>query len=282
MSQKKHLEDEEQLGKHKQSGDACLNRHVGHYAESNSCSYRAQAKKRALSDAELYDWPAYESLANRPEDIETSAREKNGRTVPSWYGKTLKSPAKNAWDLDHKNNFKDKCYEPYWHESHHLVPNSTLSRAISEVGNGMDQPAKVVQAVRGGLLDAGYNLNDKANMFMLPMDRRVALALGLPKHRKTPDHRSHAAYSLYVLGELREIIGAARDDLEAHGTAIVFAKCRGNIEALSRDLYEAVKSAGRAMKNAAEHRDALDDMSREEFGVARMRPAKVESKTSDV
>ena len=265
MSEEQHAKDLEDLkDKHLKVGEACLNRHVGYYAVSNTCSYRGQANKKAKADSQLYDWPRYEPLSKRTSGIQTAARSENGKTIPDWYKTELTPPKEGDWDVAKAGNFQDKCYTPYWHEAHHVVPNSTLRAAIAAVGTGMADPPGMVLAVRGGLLDEGYNLNHEKNMIILPMDREVGLTIGLPKHRKTQDHRSHSAYSKYVRLELDKIFGKIREASDKHAKQN-YGDCKKQIEALSEDLYQAIIDAGEAMKKAMGPKDALDDMEEDQF-----------------
>jgi hypothetical protein len=271
MSEEQHAKDLADLkDKHKSgsAGEACLNRHVGYYAESNTCSYRGQAYKQATSDSQLYNWPRYEPLSKRTSNIQTAARSEGGKTIPDWYKTELAPPKQGSWDVGKHGNFQDKCYTPYWHEAHHIVPNSTLRGAIAAVGTGMADPSGMVLAVRGGLLDEGYNLNNKKNMIILPMDREVGLTIGLPKHRKTQDHRSHSAYSKYVKQQLDEILGKIRAASKEHKKPD-YKGCKEDLEALSAHLYKAIVQAGEAMKNAAKSEDSLDDMKEEQFKPAK-------------
>jgi hypothetical protein len=265
MSEEQHAKDLDDLkDKHLKVGEACLNRHVGYYAVSNTCSYRRQAYVKATSDSDRYNDPAYESLVTRGTQVQTAAREEGGKTIPEWYTTKLDAPKKGDWDLDKPGNFQDKCYKPYWHEAHHIVPNSTLRSAIAAVGSGMADPTQMVLAVRGGLLDEGYNLNNEKNMIILPMDREVSLSIGLPKHRKTQDHRSHSAYSRHVLQRLEKILGKIRVASAKHKTP-TYEACKEDLENLAGQLYKAIVDAGKAMKAAGTSEDSLDDMKEEQF-----------------
>lgn len=282
MSEEQHAKDLADLkDKHKtgSAGEACLNRHVGYYAKSNTCSYRGQAYEKASSDSKVYDWPKYEPLSKRTSGIQTAARSEGGKTIPDWYKTELTPPKEKDWDVATDGNFQDKCYTPYWHEAHHIVPNSTLRAAIAAVGTGMKDPPAMVLAVRGGLLDEGYNLNNKKNMIILPMDREVGLTIGLPKHRKTQDHRSHSAYSKHVRLELDKILGKIREAAEKHKKQD-YNSCKKEIEALAEDLYEAIKAAGQAMKDAAGTEDSLDDMKEDQFKPKSSEPPAKKQKTS--
>ena len=46
---------------------------------------------------------------------------------------TATGPKPNEWDPGRGNNFKD-WREPYWHNSHHIVPNAVLNSSISDAG----------------------------------------------------------------------------------------------------------------------------------------------------
>lgn len=263
MSEQQHLSDQKKIGKHKVAGGvACLNRHIGDYKEGESCSYRWQGRLRALDDSKLYNWPAYKPLADAGVPVKTSIFGKKG---PKWYWPTLPAPTQGSWNLSTGTNFTTKCYRPYWHESHHVVPNSTLKKGIDLVGKGNPQPAAVIRAIRGGLLDEGYNLNDKKNMFLLPMDHEVAMTIGLPKHRKTPNHRSHKAYSDYVEGKVKSIFTSTKVKLVKHKVQVTYKPAKRRLENLSSGLYNGIKAAGRKMRREGSSRDALDDMKKSEM-----------------
>ena len=83
---------------------ACLAAHCSWYAESNTCSYRHQAYLKAKSAGTKYKWPA-------------------GVPGPRTPG---------AWDIGTAGNFQRKSSKPFWHESHHIVPNSELNKALAD------------------------------------------------------------------------------------------------------------------------------------------------------
>src|SRR5678810_994255 len=60
-----------------------------------------------------------------------------------------------------------------------MIPRSVLQDELQEAGK--DDP-RIAPMIAQGLLKAEYNLNDKINMIILPMDRAVAEALRLPRH----------------------------------------------------------------------------------------------------
>lgn len=221
-----HLTDLEDFpDKHK---PACLNAHHSAYKEGNTCSYRWQAHLQATTDSKEYRWP------------------KN-------YG--LQPPRPGAWDVGTAGNFQDKCTVPYWHESHHIVPHAELTNAITWVGGDSPKAAEISLMIRGGLLDEGYNLNDKINMIILPMISLHARAIRLPKHRLTPTTFHHAAYSRLVLAELKTLFRPMQEKASKHEVPD-YVLCKQQIEELSTDLYPQIKSAGR-LKNPAE---SLEDI----------------------
>ena len=262
MSNKQHTLDEERLpGRHKQAsgteGGACLNRHVPDWNRNNSCSHRWQGYERAVEDNKLYNWPRYRALAESEATVHTAqGRSKKGNLFPPWYQEELAAPRMTLkqgvngesveagdWDLDHGDNFQSKCYRPYWHEANHVIPNSSLQKAIAEVGADMHSPGRVTRVVRGRLLEAGYNLNHKGNMILLPMDAEVARALGLPRHRQTAFMRSHRAYSINVEKELKRIFADLKEAIREH-IRPSYQDCRTNLENLSKHLYKQIVAAG--------------------------------------
>jgi hypothetical protein len=260
MADKKHRSDPGELkSKHLKTGEACLTGHQGKFKDSDTCSYRWQAYLKAKSHKGLYNWPRYKVLHERNERIRTSARKKGGKTVPSWYKLTLKPPEEKGWDIGVGKNFNSKCYIPYWHEAHHVIPKGTLREELIAVGRGAESPTKAVRVVRGGLLDEGYNVNNKKNMIILPLDREVSLAIELPKHRKTPNHRSHKAYSRYAGLKLSKIFVYTKNDAKKHKEP-EYKKCKTKLEKLSKKLYDEIVEAGEMMSEGKMEGDSIDDM----------------------
>ncbi|MEZ6138540.1 MAG: AHH domain-containing protein [Pirellulaceae bacterium] len=113
----------------------------------------------------------------------------------------------------------------------------------------------MVTTVREGLLKEKYNLNEKLNMVMLPMDKAVADAIGLPRHRLTAKHRSHQAYSNHVQSKLDKIVQRIKQKLVEHQDP-KYKKMKKDIESLSKKLYKAITQSTSK---------ALDEMPAAEF-----------------
>ncbi|MBM4061839.1 MAG: hypothetical protein FJ265_12200 [Planctomycetes bacterium] len=215
MSNAQHTWDLEHFPhKHK---PACLNRHVSHFAKGNTCSHRGQAYLKALDDESRYKWPADVTGPKKPGD----------------------------WDVTAPGNYQRSASKPFRHEAHHLVPNSDLRAAIDDVGAETPLAAELTLLIRGGLLDEGYNLNDKINMVILPMCRKASKALKLPRHRRTPEHRSHRAYSALI----KELLDKAFTVLKPTTTQcetkkIAYRKTRSRIENISKTTCPKVLAAG--------------------------------------
>ncbi|KFA94764.1 AHH domain-containing protein [Archangium violaceum] len=259
-----HTWDVEKLpGKHiSDGGKGCLNAHLSAYRESDPCSYRGQAYKKALGDSTKYNYPAYSSLCVQ-----------EGDKAPSFFMETLRllslitpAPKEGQWDLESestegKKNFRDSADVPYWHEAHHIVPNGTLQKAITDVGKGQPMEQEIKLMVRAGLLDEGYNLNDMKNMIILPMDRKVALALGLPRHRQTRWLWSHTSYNNHVFFRLKDFFADMKMTAEKCKDRVPqYRKCKKLLEDLSEELYPAIKEAGKTSQQQGESK-ALDEMS---------------------
>ncbi|MFY0572688.1 hypothetical protein ACN28E_53905 [Archangium lansingense] len=225
-----HLTDIEDFpDKHK---PACLNAHHGAYTDGHTCSYRWQGYLKAKSDTGFYTWPKD-------------------------YG--LQPPSGQNWNIGHPGNFQDKCTVPYWHESHHIIPHAELTNAIAWVGGDAPKASEIKLTVRGGLLDEAYNLNDQINMIILPMLALHARAVGLPKHRMTPTTFHHSAYSKVVLKQVKDIFQPMQEKASKHELPD-YVQSKKQLEALSKSLYEQIKSAGQLMKKGVMAGDSLDDV----------------------
>ena len=173
-------------------GKGCLIRHQSR-KEGHECSHQWQAVKKAEANPSMYNYPAYEALCEGGV-FETAARiSKKGNFWPPNYGmphtfdkdgKWLpykKKPKPGQWDLGFAQNFQHYL-KPYWHNAHHIIPNSTLSKAILDSVKDDDDGAELAMMIKGGLLMGTYNLNDQINMVILPMDKQVGDVLNLPRH----------------------------------------------------------------------------------------------------
>lgn len=240
----------------------CLNRHVGNQpkrAVGNTCSHRWQAyeKMKAAPECKHYNWPAYKSLADKARAVDTAqTTAKSGKLHPSWYSRQIPAPKQGSWDVKGENFF-GPCYTPYWHNAHHIVPNGTLRASISKAAGDLNM------VVRKGLVDEGYNLNDKKNMIMLPMDRAVSAAIGLPLHLQTATAWAHKPYSNHVKIKLDKSLKMNAKELDDHEQPN-YKKVRGAIEALSEEMH------GQIIDCAA---PSLDDMVAEESDESQPPPA---------
>ncbi len=200
---------------------------------ANSCNYRWQAYQRAATkDASLYNWPKYQSLA-------VPGRRIRMRLRFGW--RTTKAPEEGDWDVK-GDNFRTSCNVPYWHESHHIVPHGELRDAINSVGRGANKE-KYKDLIRSGLLAEGYNINHHHNMIMLPMDGRVARAIGLPRHRQTPGHWSHRAYSNAVRLAINDVFKPMRESESRH-VPPEYVASKARMEIVSRYYRRAILACG--------------------------------------
>ena len=274
MSEKAHAADIAEGFPHKEmhnakgENGACLNRHVMakvRDCDKSSCAYRFQAYLQMEGDKQLYNWPKYKKLAEQKK-----ANVAIADWPTKWLKKSLPKPEgddKKGGDWDVANgknastNFRGECYDPYWHEAHHIVPNSTLRNTIVEFCQPAKDPGGLVNNIREGLLKEKYNLNFKVNMIMLPMDDAVAEAMSLPRHRlRKLDF--HQTYSDHVKSQLKNILGAIAEQLLDHKNR-KFDNLKEQIETLSKGLYAQIK---------ATHAELLDEMPLNQFQKARMGP----------
>ncbi|PTL83418.1 AHH domain-containing protein [Vitiosangium sp. GDMCC 1.1324] len=282
MSQKQHNWDAKNLkGKHKPvpgstDGGSCLNRHIADrhkgpegVLKEHSCNYRWQGFKRALEDPKLYNWPRYKALCeqiSRSPRLTMLARTVGGRME-------VDAPKEGLWDVkDGGKNFRTSCNLPYWHESHHIIPDSNLTTAIAKLGAGTPYELEYKKLVRTGLLEESYNLNHTLNMIILPMDERIALTLGLPRHRISADTFSHNAYSEKVQIRLDALFNPVQEKLQNHEAPdYKFAKTQ--LEALSKELYPMIVLAGKLMKKGRVSGGSVEEMPKDLFRLPQETPS---------
>lgn len=277
MSQKRHNWDTKNLkGKHKPvtrstEGGACLNSHSAErdkpgpegVLKPHSCNYRWQGFKRALDEeSSSYNWPRYKPLSeaiSRTPFMVLMARVAGSRMQ-------VNAPKEGDWDITAGGkNFRTSCNVPYWHEAHHIIPDSTLSTSISELGKGTPKKSEYMKMARGGLLEAAYNLNHKLNMILLPMDKTISQALGLPRHRLSADVFSHAAYSDKVKRLVDVALKPVQENLQKHETPNYNA-CKEDIEGVSKTLYPLIILAGKLIRKGRLKEGALEQLPGELFG----------------
>ena len=218
-SEQRHLDDLD-IGKYhfSQGGKSCLNRHVSKYSVGDPCSHRWHARVMGLTLTKKESGSEGQNLYKWPSDV------------------PKQPPAGTSWDLD-GSNFTDSASVPYSFEAHHVVPTNELLNAINSVGKNSPMKSEIVTLVRKGLMEEEYNLNDKVNMLILPMERDEAFALALLKHKATVDQPSHYRYSNYVRKKLDKMFKPLKKDVDKHEE-----EARKNEKASKADTKEAKKS----------------------------------------
>ncbi|MCY1034025.1 AHH domain-containing protein [Corallococcus sp. BB11-1] len=252
---------------------ACLNRHNAGRNKStgfltkSSCNYRWQAFRRALDTADKakYNWPAYESIQELVQKTQRGKARKTidllSRTPSGTRRHPVPSEDNKAWDITAGGeNFQTRCTRPYWHESHHIIPDGAFQAAIAEAAAGEPLEPVYVRLIRGGLLREKYNLNHTHNMIILPMAKEVAFALGLPRHRVSRTMRSHEAYSDKVRTDLDKIFKPVQSDAKKHRKKPDYADCKKQLMDLSGTYRKGILDAGESMKATGEkENNALED-----------------------
>jgi hypothetical protein len=157
-------------------------------------------------------------------------------------------PSDGEWDIAaDKYNYRSTCNRPFWHESHHIVPNGALHEAITDVGEGTSIPKEITIKVRDGLLDALYNINHKRNMIILPIEAQIGKAILLPLHvdRLKGEGYRHSNYSAYVREKLNEIFGPVKSKIDpAKHQVPPMDDTKTGLEGLSDTLRVEIKAAG--------------------------------------
>jgi hypothetical protein len=238
---------------------ACLTKHFGRYKEGEGCSFRWQSRRKMESHKTLYDYPAYKKLCDPNLTITTAqfdtAPGSKFPRWPSWYSATLTPPKPGDWNVNTGSNFRRKCYVPYWHEAHHIVPGSVLTNSLVDYANTTVDPDAMLRVLRRGLLDETYNLNHLVNMITLPLDPPVGAALELPLHRKTAQLLDHATYSRHVKSQLSSALNITFESYDGHDIP-EYRPLKRKIVTMSNNLYGDIILA---------ERGALDSMESDDF-----------------
>jgi hypothetical protein len=231
-------------------GGKCLWRGIYKYTV-HSCSYRYQARGKAEDDAALYNWPAYQEAANG----QKTRTDYDALTdYPRWYRTELDAPTETGreWDVKGKN-FKGGL-KPYWNDAHHLIPVGSLEKALEVVAEDLAMTRRnegkermlsasdIRLCFEESLLRAGYNINHKKNMVILPLDHAISNLLRLPKHGG-PSSNNHTQYNRLVQDELDNVMDIFRTNFsdlpdKEHLSDKDRRLQKGRLEALSESLYE--------------------------------------------
>jgi len=253
MSDKQHTADKERKLAHKTvskstEGGKCLNSHMGR--SKNSCSYQWQGFHKAQKKKALYNWNKYDGIGSRKLAMRTSS---------GFVWVSRPTPRKGDWDVGAtiykgRVNHADHCDTPYYHEAHHIIPDSVLRNCIQELFGEM---APVLWKVRAKLLQEKYNLNHKGNMILLPLDAVVARALELPRHREF-NVRSHNTYSRHVMRRVKKILKVNQQNI-ANCKLVKYTKTKDQLISLSKTLFDRIVAAGKAQVSS------LNDMNAQRF-----------------
>jgi hypothetical protein len=260
----------------------CLTRHESAFKKGDECSHRYGAYLQISSDRGHYDYDKYAAFCG-PGRFKTNAWKgaRSGATFPRWYTLTKTKPEAHDWDVGKMGalpgsrvksieNFTTHASVPYWHNAHHLVPNSTLAAKIDDTSAS---DGRIPNLIRQGLLNVSYNLNDKQNMMVLPMDTKVAGALGLPRHIKGGEpgyYMNHPDYNTMVKGKLTPIIDRYKSIVakylkENHPPA-PDSLTKQALYDLAKAVHDAILAAGTANGAGASLDELADEIGKKAVG----------------
>lgn len=206
------------------AGGACLSSHVTYHAK-HSCSYRWQSCLNAEDHPKIYVDRHNAPIAIKK--VVDTLKDKGNKYFPKWYAYSVNLPEMPGdWVIGgpYRGNFNcygnvevpagknfEKAQWPYWNNAHHILPRAIINNCIQENENSNPDYAKLL---RKGLLEAGYNLNYKINVMILPQDYEVGKVLQLPRHLilnmdttkdvKNP-HGDHEIYSARVKAKVENV-----------------------------------------------------------------------------
>lgn len=234
------------------------------------CSHQWQAIVKAEANPGMYNYPKYADLCGDGRFVTGARVSKKGNFWPPRYAMQhtfdaagnwvpyKKRPKPGQWDVGVGRNFQHYL-KPYWHNAHHIIPNSTLSKAIDESVKNEEEAGKLALMIKGGLLKGTYNLNDQVNMVILPMDKAVGDAMNLPRHIKgheagpneKAEYWNHPDYNRLVQLGLRPVMITY---LSAIKKALAQGKDHDKIptKLAKKELEEASDAVFQAIKDPAE------------------------------
>ena len=252
------------------SGKGCLTRHQRRRNE-HPCSHQWHAQVKTEENPEMYNYPQYKALCDGGK-WKTGARftkkrkNKPSRLFPPGYHFWRDSPNEGEWDVRVGRNFNHYLH-PWWHNSHHIIPNSTLRNAINKAADEKGD-ATLVDLIKIGLLKGQYNLNDKVNMINLPMGQVVSDTYGLPRHIKghqglkrgdRPQYMNHPDYNRNVQRRITKVMDnyASLFDEEDHPEP-PDSLSADELDAISIAIFEEIKTKQPLFKSSGEA-FSLDD-----------------------
>lgn len=132
---------------------------------------------------------------------------------------------------------------PYMHNWHHMIPSgATYEYIVGDESDGDDSKPGFLRLCL--LMLAKYNINCKENIVLLPKERFVGRALGLPVHcpYNSSNHRDYSAACNARLTEIGDMLDKAITEEEC---SIDISKCEAAKKAmidLSDDLLTIIKN----------------------------------------
>lgn len=279
-----HITEQDLKDLHQPPGGAgekgCLTRHEER-KEGNLCSHQWQAEVKAEANPDMYNYPRYKSLCGEGNFVTGARISKKGNFWPPRYAMQhtfddqgnwipyKKRPKPGQWDIGIGRNFKHYL-KPYWHNAHHIIPNRTLSRAIEEAVKD-EEDSRLANMIKAGLLKGEYNLNDKVNMVILPMDKAVGDAMNLPRHIKgheagpneKAEYWNHPDYNTLIQfglkGVMQDYKKAIKDAIEDEDHEKVPTKlAKQKLEEESDAVFQVIKNPGEY--NVSFKGDSLDEV----------------------
>lgn len=189
------------LDKMKSHEKGCVSKHQGAFSEGDSCSYRWNGYEEMKSGSfdgkkkiDLYqiDFTIEENYKRLPY-VYHELKIGHGKDNPSnWRYANDPTDDKEAWWFKGEN-FKT-AYLPYNHNYHHILPWDSLKDKLNL------KELDILQT-------AGYKLNDKLNMIILPTLYQYGIALKLPDHPY-----GHKKYNRAIANIIRDIKEEIKDN----------------------------------------------------------------------
>jgi len=223
------------------SGKGCVYKcYQTKWAASAHGSYRYQGWERAKDDkSELYnvDFTDAANKSRLPAKATHLTLTKNLYTQVKYVKKggievthDVSDPRddKKAWWVGEHQNFEKKAWWPYKHNYHHIMPVTSLSKALPLASD------------RAALQKTGYNVNAGGNVILLPMETIPADALRLPDHPY-----GHPAYNDDCQAEVVRLVKKVKKARKSHKMDDgFFNQLKSELEDWSKDEFDVIVDWG--------------------------------------
>lgn len=232
---------------------ACIVRHDSerkahcHYDKKGYAETKANRTAHYNAAPRQYDPATITGLKGTKKKLTVKGKVHYRTTTPVQQPKDPAKQKKTIWDVDACAtgafpNFKPKArgaHYPYRHQWHHLIPSAALEQGLYH-----DEFHRKPLLC---LVVGKYNINEKANIVLLPEEAQVGQIIKWPIHPN--NHPHYNDYAKAKLKQARDSLASALDKSkgDVHKVDKKMAENAGkDIDKISSRLYDQLEQWGRA------------------------------------